>query len=272
MATDKINAEERLQRLREAARQLGLECLDTEWRGVNARYRLRCAQGHEYQRKPNAILTYGRGCPECRNHARLARLQAIAEQHGGRCLETRYLGNKALYRFACAKDHAWKATGAAVLQNAWCRRCADAQTGERKRLPDGLERLRKLARAKGGECLSLHYNLSSTRYHMRCAEGHEWQVIGTRFFLGSWCGKCHINASRDTLENMQAIAAARGGSCLSTTYWKTLTKLTWQCHRGHIWSAAPKNIKKGHWCPTCAHMNKITKPKSNALPKYLKKG
>ena len=272
MHTDKTKGSEALQRLREAARQLGIECLDTEWLGVNAHYRLRCAQGHEYQRKPNAILTYGRGCPECRNHARLARLQAIAEQHGGRCLEARYLGNKALYRVICAKSHTWKVTGGAILQGTWCLQCARAQTGERNRLSDGLDRLRELARARGGECLSLRYDLSITYYHMRCAKGHEWRVIGARIFKGNWCRKCYISANRDSLESMQAIAAARGGSCLSTTYRNRNTKLTWLCHRGHSWSAIPGNVKKGHWCPTCSHMRKITNPKSKARIKYLKKG
>ena len=270
MSTNKTRGRESLQRLRKAARKLGIECLDTEWLGVTVRYRLRCACGHEYRRAPAAILRFGRGCPECRIRARLARLHTIAEQHGGRCLEAHHLGKSELHRFACAKGHEWKATSATIMQGTWCPQCAHVYTGEFHRLSDGLDRLRELAHAKGGECLSLIYHLSSTRYHMRCAEGHEWQVIGASIFNGSWCGKCRTNAQRDTLENMQAIAAARGGSCLSTTYRNNSTKLTWLCHRGHTWSAVPKGIKRGDWCPTCCHMNKASKPKT--LLKYLKKG
>lgn len=268
MYINKTERRESLQRLRKAARKLGIECLDTEWRGMNARYRLRCACGHEYTRTPDTILKQGRSCPECRNRACLARLHTVAEQHGGRCLEARHLGSMTPHRFACAKGHKWKATGATILQDKWCLKCARAQTGVGNRLSDGLDRLRKLARAKGGECLSLVYDIGTTRYHMRCAEGHEWWTVGATIFRGAWCGKCHTNSRLDTLENMQAIAAARGGSCLSTAYKKT--KMTWLCHHGHSWSAIPAAIKKGHWCPTCAHMRKITNPKTRL--KYLNKG
>ena len=55
-----------------------------------------------------------------------------------------------------------------------------------------------------------------------------------------------------TIEDMQIIAAGRGGTCLSTRYIDTHTKLTWQCKRGHQWEAIPHSVKRGGWCPACA--------------------
>lgn len=57
---------------------------------------------------------------------------------------------------------------------------------------------------------------------------------------------------RLTIEGMQAIAAARGGRCLSTHYVNNHTPLEWACTEGHRWSAIASNVKKGVWCPACA--------------------
>ena len=258
-----------LTRLRAAARKVGLKCLGTEKRG--AQVRLRCAHGHEFMRTRNYVLVNeGIVCPECRDNARLARIQAVAQKRGGQCLETHYLGRNARYRFVCAEGHQWQAPPPRVLarQGNWCKRCVAVKQSARQRAPDGLRRLQMMARAKGGECLSLVYTGVAAHYHLRCAKGHEWQAFGSSIVAGSWCMKCVHEDSRDSIETMQAIAHARGGRCLSTTYFNNRRNLAWECHRGHVWQAAPYPIKKGHWCPVCAKMNNITSPNSKAWMKY----
>ncbi len=49
---------------------------------------------------------------------------------------------------------------------------------------------------------------------------------------------------------MRAIAAARGGRCLSAEY-VTDTALEWECAEGHRWFASAGNVKKGTWCRQC---------------------
>jgi len=56
-----------------------------------------------------------------------------------------------------------------------------------------------------------------------------------------------------TIEQMQALAKARGGACLSKTYVNCGTKLRWRCAEGHEWEAVPSSIKyNNHWCPECS--------------------
>ncbi len=57
---------------------------------------------------------------------------------------------------------------------------------------------------------------------------------------------------RLSIEEMQRIAAERGGRCLSETYVNTGTPLEWECAEGHRWTANANNIKRGSWCPVCA--------------------
>ena len=55
-----------------------------------------------------------------------------------------------------------------------------------------------------------------------------------------------------TIQEMSALAIARGGRCLSKEYVNDHAKLQWRCHVGHFWMATPNNVKFGVWCPRCA--------------------
>jgi len=60
------------------------------------------------------------------------------------------------------------------------------------------------------------------------------------------------------IEDMYKIASQRGGKCLSQEYLGVLTKLRWQCNKGHVWDANPHDIQRGTWCPICAGTIKLT--------------
>ncbi|MDR5777537.1 MULTISPECIES: hypothetical protein [unclassified Caballeronia] len=56
-----------------------------------------------------------------------------------------------------------------------------------------------------------------------------------------------------TIEAMRALAATRGGRCLSTHYVNANTRLEWECAEGHQWFAVPNSIKCGTWCKLCGY-------------------
>lgn len=56
----------------------------------------------------------------------------------------------------------------------------------------------------------------------------------------------------ESILEMQKIAIARGGKCLSHYYINSKVKLLWQCNKGHQWFATPFSIKiRKSWCPQC---------------------
>jgi hypothetical protein len=61
-----------------------------------------------------------------------------------------------------------------------------------------------------------------------------------------------------SISDMQTLAGDRGGECLSPTYIRDDSKLTWRCKEGHQWEAIPNLIKRGRWCPHCAKMRNGT--------------
>ena len=59
-----------------------------------------------------------------------------------------------------------------------------------------------------------------------------------------------------SIQEMQELAAVRGGLCLSTAYINTDTHLQWQCGAGHQWHAIPSSVKRGSWCQLCDRLRK----------------
>ncbi len=142
----------------------------------------------------------------------------------------------------CAEGHVWSAAPSMVKptgyrdRGTWCPVCA--------RLPTySLKDMRKLAGQHGGECLSKEYVNGKTPLRWRCAQGHTWEASAQRVVYGSWCALCARNARKLNIEEMHAIARARGGRCLSTQYINCRTPLRWQCAKGHVWLAKPNKVK-----------------------------
>jgi hypothetical protein len=116
-----------------------------------------------------------------------------------------------------------------------------------------LSEMRRLAKRRGGRCLSGRYVDSRTHLHWRCRLGHHWTALPTKVTKGSWCPEC-AHRKTLTLDEMRALARRRGGECLSDRYINNRTKLKWRCAAGHQWQAAAGLIKGGRWCPQCAHV------------------
>ena len=127
-------------------------------------------------------------------------------------------------------------------------------------LPEQLRAMRALAREHDGECLSTAYVNSFTKLRWRCAEGHEWEAQPNNVKnLDNWCPACAGNL-RDTIEQMQALAKAHDGVCLSTVYVNHHTKLRWRCSEGHEWEAMPSNVKNLGSSHKCMHDSGMISP------------
>jgi len=171
--------------------------------------------------------------------ARLAALRAIAREHGGRCLARAYPGSQGRAEFVCRLGHRWATTAAIILGGSWCPQC-------RYRTPAKLDKIRALAREKGGSCLSSEYPRLGEKLRFRCERGHEWDAEARKIREGHWCARC-----RRSLADMNAMVAARGGRCVSTRYVDFDTPLRWECARGHRFTSRPRNIRLGRWCQAC---------------------
>jgi hypothetical protein len=190
----------------------------------------------------------------------LHELRHIANQRGGECLSRRYVNTLSRLQWRCALGHQRHATLASIIRtNTWCPVCA----GNRKlKLKD----LSRIARERGGKCLSRKYFNAHTPLQWECKSGHRWkaaaeQVKAGLHRKGTWCPRCYDERRcfrpKATIEDMRNLASIRGGTCGSDCYSGSLEQLLWRCAKGHQWYAVPGRIKRGSWCPVCAGNQKL---------------
>jgi hypothetical protein len=237
-------------------------CLAVRYVNSSQSVRWRCAAGHEWLASAHSIRT-GHWCPVCAHNQRLRleEMSQIARERGGRCLSTSYKNGTTPLRWVCRQGHRWIARPANVKagsrrKGSWCPRCYNGRRKFHARL--SIAAMKGLAKAREGMCLSTQYFGSKFRLRWRCNFGHRWEATPASVVQGSWCPICAHN-QRLTLELFQALAANRGGSCLSKSYLNERIYLRWRCREGHTWKAAPAKVKLGSWCPRCAVLRRRSK-------------
>lgn len=202
----------------------------------------------------------GSWCPSCVHNRRLElqAMQRLARERGGKCLSTRYINNRHPLLWECRQRHRWKAMpvnvkGGIRKRGTWCLECYNVRRRFRER--GSIERMKRLARRRGGLCLSEVYMNSKTKLLWQCDKGHCWRAVPVSIRMGSWCPVCARN-QKLTLDEFHSLAARKRGRCLSNRYINKTISLRWQCALGHRWYAQPGRVKRGTWCAKCANLRR----------------
>lgn len=121
-----------------------------------------------------------------------------------------------------------------------------------------LHELKKIAKARGGECLSNVYLGVLGKHRFRCSKGHEWEATAVNVKSRTWCPTCKPerigNSNRKySVESMSKIAEKHGGKFISEIFKSVNFRYSWRCKLGHEWLATPTDIMKGTWCRLCAN-------------------
>ena len=141
----------------------------------------------------------------------IKRLKAVAKKKGGCCLDQKWHGSKSSYRFRCSRGHEWNRTASGVMMGSWCLRCQRmdmpgwrrdwwrSRAGDRFRrkiLDKGnrlLDRIRKEARRRGGDCISKKWIGWRFPYRFQCGVcGRKWTTHLQNFLVGTWCKSCGL--------------------------------------------------------------------------------
>jgi len=235
-----------IENMRSLAKMKDGQCLSPNFAGMHTKLRWKCAKGHVWWAAPTTVQK-GHWCARCaRSQPRkysLTDFQRIAQREGGRCLSKEFssVSNKLLWQ--CAKGHRWEAVPSPIQKGTWCPFCA----GRHKTVAD----MRRVAEQQGGRCLSRKYAGANTKLLWECGKGHRWEAVPSSILCGTWCPVC-AGTQRRNIEEMRAMAAERGGKCLSKEYAGIESKLLWECSEGHRWHAQPNSIRSGNWCPACS--------------------
>jgi len=274
-----------LEKCQKRAEENGGRCLSTEYLGAHKKLEWKCSEGHTWEATASSVINGNKWCKKCSDKRvakantlkdGLAKCQKVAEDKGGRCLSTEYLGAKIKLEWECHKQHTWDAIPDNVVRGiSWCPKCAYERIGESLRLKDGLEKCQKIAEANGGRCLSTEYITNDTKLKWECSQGHIWETTPLIVINSNgWCKKCSDKKMAEDriltngLERCQNVAKSRDGKCLSTEYLGAKIKLEWECHKQHTWRATPDTIiNNDTWCPHCTNsVSKISTQWLDSLP------
>ncbi|SAK80984.1 hypothetical protein AWB75_05050 [Caballeronia catudaia] len=148
-----------------------------------------CDKGHRWGAPLHNI--HRSWCAECsfeRKRTGIEKMHEIAAGYGGKCLSDDYTNQSALLRWQCEKGHEWLAKPMKIMIGHWCRTCAI----ERTRL--GIEKMREIAAARAGRCLSDSYVNTITPLQWECCDGHIWSAKPDSVRRGTWCPNCAVLA------------------------------------------------------------------------------
>ena len=134
-----------------------------------------------------------------------------------------------------------------------------------------IEDMQKLARTRGGKCLSKKYVNGRVKLKWKCGEGHTWDTAPEYIKSGTWCPTCGLKLlgkyHNVCIDDFHKLAKSKSGKCLSTVYRGNLVKLEWECEKGHRWEATPGSVKSGAWCHECGGSKKLTIEEMQVLAK-----
>lgn len=142
-----------------------------------------------------------------------------------------------------------------------------------------LEEIKRIAKSKGGKCLSKYWFGARKFHDFICSEGHFFKATPSKIKgtpkrpKGSWCPKCkykqlpqnQLKYSKKDLDNLAILRGGSGSKCLSSSYKGYHHKYKWMCSKGHVFFARYDSIKgypsksKGTWCKRCSIIKRTKK-------------
>lgn len=246
-----------IEELRQKAKERRGECLSDAYINTVTKYEWRCSEGHVWKARYAHVLYRNQWCPECAKNAPKT-VWGLSIEADKKREEVKKINddfkNKTKLECICPRGHVFDLTLKKLKSGIRCPLCKK-QDRAYERFSRYEERCRMIASQRGGvlvDTVAKSGSARSIRFRFKCAKDHEWVTSATSVIhQTSWCPHC-AGQIVITLDDLQSLAANRGGRCLSTSYTTVDDTYEWECSLGHRWSSRFSKAKKGQWCPTCA--------------------
>lgn len=141
-----------------------------------------CSYGHRWLATPKSIHM-GRGCPNCAGNQKhdYKAIKTEVESEGFKLLSNEYVNARTPLTIECRNGHIIYMAFQNFKRGSRCKMC---NSDKRKH---GIEKMKKLADERGGQCLSEHYVDSKTKLKWMCKQGHVFESRPTDVLKGKWC-------------------------------------------------------------------------------------
>jgi DNA-directed RNA polymerase subunit RPC12/RpoP len=188
----KFSQEQGLKALKKAGDKVSLRCLNKRWQGSAYKYRWECLNcGHTFHATHNNV-SRGKGCPECgKKRKRVSQtrysigdlIEAVGVR--GKVLEKSYRGYHEPHKIRCECGYIWSPRFQQIVRGiSWCPSCAGQEKGT-------IEEIQRLAKRKGGKCLSSKYVNNHSKLAFECGAGHQFKMSRAALISqDQWCKQC----------------------------------------------------------------------------------
>lgn len=222
--------------------------LSGEYESASKKAEFKCSHGHSWWAVPSSVV-HGTGCPNCSGKARHT-VESINEKIAARGLRVispvKNIKTKAT--FTCSDAHVWETTPNHVLQGSGCPECSN-------RKPLTAQDVQTRLQGSGIRMIGNYVN-TSTRTRFECeSKGHKWWTTANSVFAGTRCPTC---GQRSPLSQTEVNERVPPGIRMVGPMVNTYTKALFVCDTGHDWHARPADVMRGHGCPHCAGLMKLT--------------
>ena len=144
--------------------------LSEYWMGSEKELLWECEKGHQFAMILRSVKKGG-WCSECqpvRNRYTIEDMKNIAHDRNGECISRKYFGAHELLKWKCENGHKWENTPTNIRKGQWCPHCS-------RKVKKTIEEMQKLAKSRGGLCLSKMYVNNKTDLKWQCKKrGHKF--------------------------------------------------------------------------------------------------
>lgn len=133
--------------------------------------------------------------------------------------------------------------------------------------------MQEIVHERGGEVLSKTFRNVRTKMRFKCEDGHTWWAFPYNIRAGYWCPECGNKKKGATLKHsmefIHELAEEKGIKCLSTEYVNGLSKLKWECSKGHKFKESYHTVSRRanacKRCPRLIHKTTLTLEKMQKI-------
>jgi hypothetical protein len=148
------------------------------------------------------VIKSGSWCPNCKKFLikklstkhTIKECKNIAKSKNGVCLSTIYENYNSKLEWKCnVCNTVWKTSLHNVNSGKWCPECGKVKRGLNNPRRLNLELCKKIAKDRGGQCLSEKYEGNKKPLKWKCANGHIWKAaFGNIKNQNQWCPLCNV--------------------------------------------------------------------------------
>ena len=112
------------------------------------------------------------------------KMKEFVEKKNGRLVNTSYVSSSDKISVICSNNHTFETCWNYLNAGTWCSICSEKKKHT-------IEKMKTIAKERGGECLSTEYINIKTDLEWKCKNGHKWVSRAHNIIAGHWCMICH---------------------------------------------------------------------------------